>query len=184
MSFTEDFIAIYNSRDIEGFMALFAPDARYTDMAVKMTFQGTDEIRMMYEYVCVGYGEFEFTYLGGVSDDQRYGIEWSMRGTASDGLEHTTRAMSGGELDDEGRILAHRDYWNPTHFPEKGTVPVSLRTNAEAWLKILERSDPPPADDAELRAHHEAWLAALQLSDPPSTDREHLRGNYEAWAHA
>jgi hypothetical protein len=182
MSFSEDFIAIYNSRDVERFMALFAPGARYTDMAVKMTFEGIDEIRMMYQYVCVGYGEFEFTYVGGVSDARRYGIEWTMRGTASDGLEHTTRAMSGGELDDQGRIVAHRDYWNPTHFPEAGTVPVSLRTNAEAWLEILERTDPPPTDMEHLRATHQAWLTAMQLSGPLSSDRAHLRANYDAWA--
>jgi hypothetical protein len=182
VSFSEDFIAIYNSRDVEGFMALFAPEARYTDMAVKMTFEGIDEIRMMYRYVCVGYGEFEFIHEGGVSDGRRYGIEWTMRGTASDGLEHSTRAMSGGELDDQGRIVAHRDYWNPTHFPEAGTVPVSLRTNAEAWLKILERSDPPRTDVDDLRATHDAWLDALDLSEPLSADREHLRANYDAWA--
>jgi ketosteroid isomerase-like protein len=183
VSFSEDFITIYNSRDLERFLALFAPEARYTDMAVKMTFEGIDEIRMMYQYVCVGYGEFEFTCLGGVSDDHGYSIEWSMRGTASDGREHTTRAMSGGELDDQGRIVAHRDYWNPTHFPEAGTVPVSLRTNAEAWLEILARSDPPPTDMDALRATHAAWLDALRLSEPTSADRDHLRANYEAWAH-
>jgi ketosteroid isomerase-like protein len=185
MSFSEDFIAIYNSRDVERFMALFAPEARYTDMAVMMTFEGIDEIRMMYQYVCVGYGEFAFTYEGGVSDDTGYSIEWTMRGTASDGLEHTTRAMSGGELDDRGLIVAHRDYWNPTHFPEAGTVPVSLRTNAEAWLKILERSDAASAADVDgLRATHQAWLTAMKLTDPLSADRDHLRANYDAWAHS
>ena len=138
MGFTEDYIDTWNAKDEERFVAQFAPNGRYTDVTMRVTYAGESEIRRMIRATLDAYRDYEFEHLSGVCDGRLYAVEWSHTSVSKhDGKEHTVRAVSVGDLDDQGRILENRDYWNPAHYP--GGDPEDLKVEAEAWAKLSEQ---------------------------------------------
>lgn len=138
MSFTEDYIDAYNSKDEERFVGQFAPNGRYSDVTMRLTYEGLDEIRRMFQQTVQSYVDYKFTHVAGACDGKWYAIEWTHTSRSRrTGEEFTIQAMSCGDLDDQGRILENRDYWNPAHYPSPSTDPADsaehLRVEAEAW---------------------------------------------------
>jgi steroid delta-isomerase-like uncharacterized protein len=116
MGFTEEYIAAWNSHDEDTFLAKFAPDSCYTDVTMQLSYPGESEIRRMFRETMKYYKDLRFVHESGFSDDRHYVVEWtSIAGV--DGTEYSTRAVSVGDIDDQGRILENRDYWNPGTFP-------------------------------------------------------------------
>lgn len=138
MGFTEDYIAAWNSKDEDTFVGQFAPDGRYTDIAMRLTYPGEAEIRRMYGATREFYQDYEFVHLNGVCDGRFYAVEWTHTSVSKeDGQERTVQAVSAGTLDEQGRIIENRDYWNPAHYP--GGDAESLKAEAEAWEKLQKQ---------------------------------------------
>ena len=139
MGFTEDWIANYNSKDEDRFVAQFAPDGRYSDVTMRLTYVGQDEIRRMIHSVFTrSYQDLVFTQINGISNDRFYAVEWSTTfGSPLDGNEYTVRAVSVGDLDEHGRIIENRDYWNPAHAPSGD--PAALQVERDAWEALQKQ---------------------------------------------
>jgi hypothetical protein len=116
MGFDQDYIAAWNSLDEDTFCGQFAPDGAYTDVTMRLSYDGEDEIRRMFRSTMQYYQDPRFVYESGFSNDRRYVVEWTSI-TVIDGQEHTTQVVSIGDLDDQGRIIENRDYWNPQTVP-------------------------------------------------------------------
>ena len=137
MGFTEDYIDTWNAKDEERFLAQFAPNGRYSDVTMRLTYDGLDEIRRMIQGTLNSYQNYTFKHISGICDGRMYAVEWSHTSVSiHDGKEHTVRAVSVGDLDEQGRILENRDYWNPAHYP--GGDPADLAREAETWEKLSE----------------------------------------------
>jgi hypothetical protein len=141
VGFTEDYIDTYNSRDVERFVAQFAPNGRYSDVTMRLTYDGLDEIRRVYQQTVKSYVDFEFTHVAGAREGNWYAIEWTHTSRSRrTGEEFTIQAMSSGDLDDQGRILENRDYWNPAHYPSASVDPADsaehLKVEAAAWVRL------------------------------------------------
>ena len=141
MGFTEDYIDAYNSKDVDRFVGLFAPTGRYSDVTMRLTYDGLDEIRRMYQSTVSSYVGYQFTHVAGVREGNWYAIEWTHTSRSSrTGEEFTVQAMSSGDLDDQGRILENRDYWNPAHYPSASVDPAEsaehLKVEAAAWERL------------------------------------------------
>jgi ketosteroid isomerase-like protein len=132
MSFDEDYIAAWNSLDEDTFVGLFAPDGRYTDAVMKLTYDGESEIRRMFSSTMQYYQDPQFVHVSGFSDDRHYAAEWTSV-TVVDGTEYTTRVVSIGDLDDQGRIIENRDYWNPQSVPNDGELATDMSVEAAAY---------------------------------------------------
>ena len=135
MGFTEDYIAAWNAKDTDTFVGQFAPDGSYTDVTMRLTYPGQAEIRRMFQSTLDSYRDYEFKHLNGTCDGRFYAVEWTHTSRSKlDGQEYTVRAVSVGDLDDQGRIIDNRDYWNPAHYP--GGDPEHLTVEREAWAKL------------------------------------------------
>jgi ketosteroid isomerase-like protein len=121
VSFDEEYIAAWNSGDEERFVGQFAPDGCYTDATMALSYDGESEIRRMFRSTMEYYENPRFVYVSGFSDDRHYAVEWTSI-TVVNGTEYTTRVLSIGDLDDQGRITENRDYWNPQRVPNEGDM--------------------------------------------------------------
>ena len=135
MGFAEDYIAAWNTLDEDTFVGQFAPDGRYTDATMALTYDGEAEIRRMFKSTMEYYQEPRFVFESGFSDDRHYASEWTSI-TVIDGTEYTTRVVSIGDLDENGKIIENRDYWNPQ------TVPNGAGTTSARRGRARSRSGP------------------------------------------
>jgi ketosteroid isomerase-like protein len=116
VSFDKDYIDAWNSLDEDTFVGQFAPDGTYSDATMALSYVGESEIRRMFQQTMEYYKEPQFVHVGGFSDDRHYAAEW-VSITKIDGKEWTTRVVSIGDLDENGKITENRDYWNPQTVP-------------------------------------------------------------------
>ena len=140
MSFDEDYIAAWNSFDEDTFVSQFAPDGAYTDVTMKLTYDGEAEIRRMFSSTMQYYVNPKFVHESGFSDDRHYVVEWTSVSEV-DGTEYTTSVVSIGDLDEQGRITENRDYWNPQTVPNDGSGATDMATEAAAYAR---RDDSKP----------------------------------------
>jgi len=137
VGFTEDYIDAWNSKDVDRFVGQFAPNGRYSDMSMHVTYGTEAELRRMFAGTLDSYKDYEFKHIAGTATDRYYAVEWTHTSRSKhDGNEYTVRAISAGELDENGKILENRDYWNPAHYP--GGDPAALATEAAAWEQLVE----------------------------------------------
>jgi hypothetical protein len=116
MEWGEEYLAAWNAHDAETLVAQFAPDCRYLDLSVGLSFVGHDDIRKMYVMTHESSPDFLWEYRGGFRDGNHYVVEFTYVATIA-GEKHSTNAVSVGTLDDQGRIVENHDYWNPNDFP-------------------------------------------------------------------
>ena len=141
MSFDEDYIAAWNSGDVETYSKLFAPDGRYTDAVMELTYDGMDEVRRMFNITMMYYQDPQFIHQNGFADDRHYAVEWTSI-TVVDGKEYTTRVLSIGDLDENGLIVENRDYWNPQTVPNDGEHATDMGPEAAAFKKYYKNASP------------------------------------------
>ena len=134
MSFDEDYMAAWNTGDVDTYCKLFAPDGRYTDAVMKLTYDGIDEIRRMFESTMMYYQDPQFIHESGFADDRHYAVEWRSI-TVVDGTEYETRVVSIGDLDENGLITENRDYWDPQSVPNDGSMATDMTAEAEAYKR-------------------------------------------------
>ena len=136
MGFTEDYVDAWNSKDEDRFCGQFAPNGRYTDISMRVTYGTEEEIRRMFRLTLEAYQDYRFEHLGGASDGKYYAVEWRHTSRSiHDGKEYSLRAISSGELDENGLILENRDFWNPAHYPAGD--PALLKPERDAWDRMV-----------------------------------------------
>ena len=116
MSCSEDFIAAFNTHQVEPMLAICAPHIRWEDVSGHIDYDGHDGVKNMIELTLMAIPDCKFTHHGGMRGGTSYVVEWTMSGTAF-GIEFACRGASVGETDDQGRILHNRDYWDSRSFP-------------------------------------------------------------------
>jgi steroid delta-isomerase-like uncharacterized protein len=124
---TENLVArwarAWSTQDTALFLSLFAENASYCDVALDKTFRGQDAIKTFFEGTFVTFPDFKMEAgFCAVTADTAAG-EWVMSGTFLG--ESFGQAPTGKSFRIEGccfmriaggRIIEHRDYWNPMTF--------------------------------------------------------------------
>ena len=113
----------WSTQDTALFLSLFIEDASYRDVALGKTFRGKDAIKTFFEGTFVTFPDFKMDAGScAVTADTAAG-EWVMSGTFLG--ESFGQAPTGRSFRVEGccfmrvangRIIEHRDYWNPMTF--------------------------------------------------------------------
>ena len=113
----------WSTQDTSLFLSLFAENAEYRDVALDKVFCGHEAIKAFFEGAFVTFPDFRMEVGDcAVTKDAAAG-EWVMSGTflgESFGVPPTGKAFRVQGccfmriLD--GRIVEHRDYWNPAAF--------------------------------------------------------------------
>jgi hypothetical protein len=111
------YLSAWNAHDVEQVVAKFADDGDYLDVPRNSSWQGHAGIREMFHITSAHLPDYAFEYRGGFRDGERYAIEWVMSGTNS-GNAIRFNGVSVGRVDDQNRIVEHRDYYSIEAAPE------------------------------------------------------------------
>ena len=113
----------WSTQDVPLFLSLFADDARYCDVALDKVFDGREAIRAFFEGTFATFPDFKMEIgRSAVTADAAAG-EWIMSGTflgesfgdPPTGKSFRVQGCCFMKLLG-GRIVEHRDYWNPAAF--------------------------------------------------------------------
>lgn len=113
----------WSTHDAPLFLSLFADDARYCDVALDRAFEGREAIKAFFLGTFTTFPDFRIEVGPCVVTAEAAAGEWIMSGTFLD--ESFGEAPTGKSFRVEGccfmrlvggRIIEHRDYWNPTAF--------------------------------------------------------------------
>ena len=113
----------WSTQDVPLFLSLFADDARYCDVALDKVFRGQEAIKAFFEGTFTTFPDFKMEIEhSAVTADAAAG-EWIMSGTflgesfgePPTGKSFRVQGCCFMKLLD-GRIVEHRDYWNPATF--------------------------------------------------------------------
>jgi hypothetical protein len=116
MDWGEQYAAAWNAHDVEALVAMCAPDCHYIDIPHGMTWEGHDGIRQMFQATVEFHPDVEVLRHSGFRDGHDYVWEWTMSGTVV-GQWVSYRGVSVGTLDDQGRVVEQRDFYNPKELP-------------------------------------------------------------------
>ena len=116
-SFAANWAARWNAHDVDGIVTWYAADGTHR-MAGGATYTGADDLRVMVERTLVGYPDLRFAVRGAFATDDRFAIEYTMRGTQRAAIGDrpgTGRAVEidgalVGTIDAAGRVRACVDY--------------------------------------------------------------------------
>ena len=113
----------WSTQDAALFLSLFAEDALYRDVALDKAFRGHEAIKAFFQGTFRTFPDFKMEILHSVVTGEAGAGEWVMSGTflgESFGVPPTGKAFRVQGccfmriLD--GRIVEHRDYWDPAAF--------------------------------------------------------------------
>jgi steroid delta-isomerase-like uncharacterized protein len=119
----------WTTQDTSLFLSLFAEDASYCDVALDKAFRGREAIKTFFEGTFVTFPDFKMEIERCAATREAAAGEWVMSGTflgESFGMLPTgkTFRVEGCcfmQIAD-GRIVEHRDYWNPATFDRQVKV--------------------------------------------------------------
>lgn len=104
MSWCEDFIAAFNTHEVEPMLTITSPDIKWEDVSGHIDYEGSDCLEDMIELTPMAIPDCTFAYHGGMRNGNSYAVEWTMSGTIF-GTEFACRGASLGETDDDGKIV-------------------------------------------------------------------------------
>jgi ketosteroid isomerase-like protein len=107
-SWFEDYLAAWNSLDVDQVLAWMTHDIVYEDTTLGHTASGTQQMKRFAEASFRRVPDARFEFLSGHDDGMSFSMEWIMHPMGVHGA-------SVGSLRD-GRVRAHRDYWNGAAF--------------------------------------------------------------------
>jgi ketosteroid isomerase-like protein len=110
-NFFADYLASWDTLDVENVMAFFTDDIEYCDTTIGHGATGAKQMRRFIQASFDNVPDARFEYVSHHSTNDAYAIEWIMHPMGVVGV-------SVGALRD-GKICANRDYWNGAKF----TVP-------------------------------------------------------------
>lgn len=113
----------WSTQDTALFLSLFAEDATYRDVALDKSFRGCDAIKTFFEGTFVTFPDFKMDVDFCAVTAETAAGEWVMSGTflgesfghAPTGKSFRIEGCCFMRLA-EGRVIEHRDYWNPMTF--------------------------------------------------------------------
>jgi len=116
-SFAHDWAAAWNAHDADAIVAWYAADGMHC-MVSGATHTGTDALRAMVERTLVGYPDLRFEVRSAFASEDRFAIEYTMRGhqqSAVGDRPGTGRAVEidgalVGTTDADGRVTTCVDY--------------------------------------------------------------------------
>jgi steroid delta-isomerase-like uncharacterized protein len=116
----------WSTQDSSLFLSLFAEEALYCDIALDKTFRGREAIKAFFEGTFVTFPDFKMEVERSAFTAQAEAGEWIMSGTFlgdSFGVPPTGKSFRVQgccfmKIVD-GRIVEHRDYWNPATFDQQ-----------------------------------------------------------------
>ena len=112
-NFFEDYLASWETLDVDAVMAFFTDDIEYEDTTIGHGASGAKRMRRFIEASFHNVPDAKFEYIGSHSTDEAYAVEWIM-------LPMNVRGVSIGSLRD-GKICANRDYWNGAKYAVPNT---------------------------------------------------------------
>jgi steroid delta-isomerase-like uncharacterized protein len=116
----------WSTQDAPLFLGLFADDALYCDVALDKAFRGRDPIMAFFQGTFATFPDFRMQIVHCAVTGEAAAGEWVMSGTflgESFGVPPTGKSFRVHGccymrlLD--GRIIEHRDYWNPATFDQQ-----------------------------------------------------------------
>ena len=81
MTWSEDFIAAFNTHEVEPMLALSSPDIYWDDVSGHIDYRGHDGVKNMVELTLMAIPDCKFTYHGGMKNGNNYAVEWTISGT-------------------------------------------------------------------------------------------------------
>ena len=113
----------WTTQDVPLFLDLFADDARYCDVALDKVFRGRAAIKRFFEGTFTTFPDFKMELERYAVAGEAAAGEWIMSGTflgesfgeSPTGKSFRVQGCCFMRLVD-GRIIEHRDYWNPATF--------------------------------------------------------------------
>lgn len=105
----EDYLAAWDTENVEKVMAWMADDIVYEDTTIGHAAKGTTQMRKFVEQSFVVAPGASFDYVAGADMGDDYFIEWVMQPMGVRGVSVGTRR--------DGRIVANRDYWDGRKYP-------------------------------------------------------------------
>jgi len=116
----------WSMQDAPLFLSLFAEDALYCDVALDKAFRGREAIMAFFQGTFATFPDFRMEIVHCAATGEAAAGEWVMSGTflgESFGVPPTGKSFRVHGccymrlLD--GRIIEHRDYWNPATFDQQ-----------------------------------------------------------------
>jgi steroid delta-isomerase-like uncharacterized protein len=116
----------WSMQDAPLFLSLFAEHALYCDVALDKAFRGREAIKAFFQGTFVTFPDFRMEIVHCAATREATAGEWVMSGTflgESFGVPPTGKSFRVPGccymrlLD--GRIIEHRDYWNPATFDQQ-----------------------------------------------------------------
>ena len=127
----EDYLAAWNSHDVEKIASFFTDDCVYEDVAVGAVSRGKEELKAFASTTFAAFPDFKVEPTSRFVAGDWAGTEWIMRGTQTGdllgipatGKSFSIRGASIRELH-EGKIRRNADYWNMASFLQQlGLMP-------------------------------------------------------------
>jgi steroid delta-isomerase-like uncharacterized protein len=123
--FLDEVLAAWNSHDGKQLASLMADDGIYEDMALGQRMDRDGVVHLVARTHTLS-SDYVIECVSTQRTENRYATEWLMSGTNDgptpelglppSGRPWTIHGASFGELDDDGRIKIHRDYWDLAGF--------------------------------------------------------------------
>jgi steroid delta-isomerase-like uncharacterized protein len=118
------YLDAWDSHDPAKVGAFMASNATYEDLAVGEIHEGRDAIEEFVGTSDKFSRDYKFTLVSEQTSGNDYAVEWEMAGTNTGeaaGLPATNkpyriRGVSIGRLNDAGKIVQNRDYWNMADY--------------------------------------------------------------------
>ena len=117
MSWCEDFIAAFNTHEVEPMLAITSPEIKWEDVSGHISYEGSDGVKNMIELTLMAIPDCTFTYHGGMKNGNEYAVEWTMSGTDLRHRIRLPRRIGRRNSTTQGRIVHNRDYWDSRSFP-------------------------------------------------------------------
>jgi steroid delta-isomerase-like uncharacterized protein len=119
-TFFDTYLAAWNAHDSSGVARHMAADAVYEDVALGRVLRGPSEIASFVEEATRSSSDFRFENVSLFTAGSDYANEWIMLGTndrevggvPATGRSFRVRGASVGKIDQNGRIVENRDYYN------------------------------------------------------------------------
>lgn len=120
----QDYFDAWNSRDGARVAAFLADDVIYEDLGVGLVVEGRDAVVGAVAKTAAFSSDYVFSLRSAFQAGNDYAVEWEMRGTntgevrglPATGKTYVIRIATVGRLNDQGKIMVNRDYWNMADY--------------------------------------------------------------------
>ena len=113
-----DYLAAWNSRDVDNLMPLFSQDIVYEDVALGKVMTRED-LAGFIETTFKNSPDIQFKLVSVCGSESCISWEWRMIRTGKSGELSDTPGMSMTEINN-GKIVRNRDYWSTLPAPSRG----------------------------------------------------------------